>query len=113
MARKFLSQEVEVIIDRPPGSKHPKHGFLYEANYGYVPGTKVPDGEELDAYFLGVSKPLRKAKGVCIAIVHRLDNDDDKLIVVPKGVSLTDAEISKAIHFQEQWFDYEILRGKG
>ena len=111
IARQYLGQEVEVIIDRPLGSKHPKYGFIYEANYGYVPGTKAPDGEELDAYFLGVDKPLQKAKGICIAIVHRLKDDDDKLVVVPKGRSLTDEEISKSVHFQEQWFEYEILRG--
>ena len=29
----YLGQKVNVIIDRPLGSKHPKHGFLYEVNY--------------------------------------------------------------------------------
>lgn len=110
IAKKFLGQEVEVIIDRPLGSKHPKHDFVYEANYGYIPGTKAPDGEKLDAYFLGVDKPLEKAKGICIAIVHRLKDDDDKLVVVPKGKTLTDEEISKTVRFQEQWFEHEILR---
>lgn len=52
IAKKFLGKEVAAVIDRPLGSKHPEHGFVYEANYGYVPGTKVPDGGELDAYFL-------------------------------------------------------------
>lgn len=113
LARKYLGQEVEVIIDRPLGSKHPKHGFIYEANYGFVPRTRAPDGEELDAYFLGVDKPVKKAKGVCIAIIQRPKDDDDKLVVVPKGVTLTDREILKAVHFQKQWFEHEILREKG
>jgi len=51
-AKDFLGKEVKVIMDRPLGSKHPKHGFEYEANYGYVPNTISPDGEELDAYYL-------------------------------------------------------------
>lgn len=51
-ARDFLGQEVEVVVDRPLGSKHPKHGFAYEANYGYIPGTKSPDGEELERGFV-------------------------------------------------------------
>lgn len=110
LAHNYLGKEVEVVMDRPLGSKHPKHGFVYEANYGYVPDTKAPDGEELDAYYLGVQEPLAKASGICIAIAHRKDNDDDKLIVVPSGVAMTDGEIMAAIHFQEQWFDTELVR---
>lgn len=109
-AKDFLGKEVEVFMDRPMGSKHPKHGFAYEANYGYIPNTKSPDGEELDAYYLGVNKPLKKAKGVCIAIIHRANDDDDKLVVVPKGAKLTDEEIDRQTKFQEQWFEHEIIR---
>ena len=97
-------------MDRPLGSKHPKHDFIYEANYGYIEGVKAPDGEDLDAYYLGVGGPLERAEGVCIAIAHRKDNDDDKLVVVPEGVQLSDEEIIAAIRFQEQWFDTEIVR---
>jgi len=57
-AKEFLGKKVEMVIDRPLGSKHHKHGFLYEANYGYIPNTKSPDGEELDAYYLGAKVPL-------------------------------------------------------
>jgi inorganic pyrophosphatase len=110
VAKEFLRKEVEVTIDRPLGSKHPKHGFLYEVNYGYVGGVKAPDGEDWDAYFLGSDQPLEKARGVCIAIAHRKDDDDDKLIVVPEGLSMTDKEIMAAIWFQEQYFDTEIIR---
>lgn len=109
-AKDFLGKEVEVIMDRPLGSKHPKHGFIYEANYGYIPNTKSPDGEELDAYYLGVDEPIMKAKGTCIAIIHRTNDDDDKLVVVPNGVQLTDDEINKQTKFQEQWFEHEIIR---
>lgn len=110
LARQLLGKEVEVTIDRPFGSKHPKHGFVYEVNYGYIEGVIAPDGEDLDAYYLGVDEPLEKATGECIAIVHRTDNDDDKLVVVPIGVTYTDEEILKQVHFQEQWFTSEIVR---
>ena len=110
LAKQLLGKEVEVTMDRPLGSKHPKHDFLYEANYGFIEGIKAPDGEDLDASFLGVKEPLQKAKGICIAIAHRKDNDDDKLIVVPKGIEMTNEQIMSAIHFQEQWFDTEIVR---
>lgn len=109
LAKQYLGKEVEVVMDRPLGSIHPKHGFKYEANYGFIEGVKAPDGEELDAYYLGVDVPLNRAKGVCIAIAHRKDNDDDKLIVVPVGTEMTTEQITTAIHFQEQWFDTEIV----
>ncbi len=110
LASAFLGKRVQVIVDRPLGSRHPKHGFLYEANYGYIPTTEAPDGKELDAYFLGVSVPLGTADGICIAVVHRLNDDDDKLIVVPEGVHMTDDEIERQVRFQERWFEHSILR---
>ncbi len=110
LAKEMLGKKVEVVMDRPLGTKHPKHGFIYEVNYGYIAGITAPDGEELDAYFLGVKEPINTGEGVCIAIAHRKDNDDDKLIVVPEGVSMSNEEIMAAIHFQEKWFDTEIVR---
>lgn len=110
LAKQFLGKEVEVVFDRPLGSKHPKYGFTYEVNYGYLEGVKAPDGEDLDAYFLGTDQSLDKTKGIVKAIVHRLDNDDDKLVVMPDTISMTDNEISAAVNFQEQWFKHEIIR---
>lgn len=108
--RKLLGQMVTVTIDRPLGTKHPKHGFIYEVNYGYIKGIKAPDGDDLDAYFLGFDKAIESGEGVCIAIAHRSDDDDDKLIVTPSGLTLTDEEILQAIQFQEQWFKTVIIR---
>lgn len=110
LARSFLGTTVTVTIDRPLGSKHPKHGFVYEVNYGFIKGVTAPDGEELDAYVLGVDEPIVLYTGTCIAIAHRRDDDDDKLIVVPDGIHLSDDEIRTAIHFQERWFMTEIVR---
>lgn len=112
LAKQFLGKAVEVVFDRPLGSKHPKHGFIYEVNYGYLDGVKAPDGEDLDAYYLGTDQSLQKITGIVKAIVHRLDNDDDKLVVMPKDVSMTDDEIDRAVHFQEQWFKHQILRSR-
>ena len=110
LSKQFLGKEIEVFFDRPRGSKHPKYGFTYEVNYGYIEGIMAPDGEELDAYYLGVSEPLQKARGVVIAIIHRFDDDDDKLVVVPESFSMSNDEIEKAVNFQEQWFKHEIIR---
>ena len=110
LARELLGRSVEVTMDRPLGSKHPKHGFVYEVNYGYIDGITAPDGEELDAYFLGVDTAVEKTQGICIAVIHRLDNDDDKLVVTPNGVELSDEEIMNAVNFQEQYFKSVIIR---
>ena len=110
MSKLFLNQIVEVTMDRPLGSKHPKYGFIYPVNYGYVPGTVSGDGEELDAYVLGVDEPLDTFEVRCIAAIHRINDDDDKLIIVPDGLQLTDEEIRKATAFQEQHFESKIVR---
>ena len=36
---KYIGKTINVKIDRPFGSKHPKHGFIYPVNYGYIPNT--------------------------------------------------------------------------
>jgi len=110
LAKQYLGKEVEVRVDRPLGSRHPDRGFIYEANYGFIAGVRAPDGEDLDAYLLGVEQPLERGRGVCIAIAHRRDDDDDKLIVIPHGSEMTDEQIMSAIRFQEQWFDTEVIR---
>ncbi len=110
LARPFLGQKVTVTMDRPLGTKHPKYDMIYEANYGYIDDVIAPDGEGLDAYYLGVTEPMQEATGVCIAIVHRLNDDDDKLVVVPEGTELSDEEIIKAVDFQEKWYKSEVLR---
>ena len=106
----YLGQTVSVVMDRPLGSKHPKHGFIYPVNYGYIPNTISGDSEELDAYVLGVQEPINKFTGKCIAIIHRTDDNDDKLIVVPEGIDLSNEEIEKEVAFQEKWFHHIIIR---
>jgi inorganic pyrophosphatase len=108
--KDYLGKKLIVKMERPFGSKHPKHGFIYPVNYGYVPGTVSGDGEELDCYLLGVFEPVEEYEGECIAIVHRTDDDDDKLVVVPEGKNYTDDQIDALVEFQEQYFKHIIVR---
>ena len=110
MNEEYLGKIVKVKMDRPLGSKHPQHGFIYEVNYGYIPGTISGDGEELDAYVLGEHKPLDEFEGEVIAIIHRLNDDDDKLVVMEKGRNYSDEQIRALTEFQERWFKIEIIR---
>jgi len=107
---KYIGKEVVVKIDRPLNSKHPKYGYVYPVNYGYVPNTISGDGEELDCYILSVNEPLDHFKGKCIAVIHRTNDNDDKLIIVPEGIHLTNEEIRQLTYFQEQYFESEIIR---
>lgn len=104
-----MNRIVTVIIDRPLGSYHPEHKDLYyPVNYGYIPGVIAPDGEEQDAYVLGVEEPLDRFTGRVIAIIHRLDDVEDKWVIAPEGVSFSAEEIMAKIQFQEQYFQTTI-----
>lgn len=107
---KYLNKTVTVKMDRPLGSKHPDWDLIYEVNYGYLPNTISGDGEELDCYVLGVNKPLDNFTGKCIAIIHRINDNDDKLIIVPEGINFTDEEIRTLTNFQEKYFESIIIR---
>ncbi len=109
-AQKYLGKTVKISIDRPLGSKHPQYGFSYSVNYGFVPGTISGDGEELDAYDLGVNTPLAEFEGKCIAVIHRTNDNDDKLIIAPCGLCFSDDEIEEQTAFQEKWFQHIIIR---
>lgn len=108
--KEYLGKIVTVKMDRPLGSKHPKHGFIYPVNYGYIPNTISGDGEELDAYVLGEHKPLDEFNGVVIAIIHRIDDNDDKLVVMAEGRDYSDDQIRALTEFQERYFKSVIIR---
>lgn len=76
----------------------------------YVPGTVSGDGEELDCYLLGVFEPVKEYTGKCIAIIHRTNDDDDKLVIVPEGKEYDDSAINALVEFQEQYFEHIIIR---
>lgn len=105
----YLGKTIEIKIDRPIGSAHPKHlDLVYPINYGYIPGVLGGDGEELDVYLLGVSKPIKEYKARVIGIVHRHNDVEDKLVAAPEGTIFTQTEIAEAVHFQEQYYESEI-----
>ena len=106
----MLGKTVTVTVDRPLGSRHPHYtDLIYPINYGYIEGVIAPDGEEQDAYVLGVDAPIESFTGVVIAIVHRSNDVEDKWVVAPEHMSFSKEEIENAIIFQEKYFEYEII----
>ena len=90
----MLGKKVKVIIDRPLGTYHPKHkDIFYSVNYGYIEGIIAPDGEEQDAYVLGVNEPISEFTGKIIAVIKRLDDVEEKWVVAPENMTFTKEEI--------------------
>lgn len=109
-AKDYIGKEVTVKIDRKLGSRHPKHGFMYMINYGFIPNTISGDGEELDAYLIGEYEPVDSSSGKVIAVIHRTNDDDDKLIVSKDGTNYSDDAIKALTEFQERFFKSIIIR---
>ncbi|MBQ9746615.1 MAG: inorganic pyrophosphatase [Clostridia bacterium] len=106
----MLGNIVKVIVDRPLGTYHPEHkNIFYSVNYGYIEGIIAPDGEEQDAYILGVNEPVAEFTGKVIAVIHRFDDTEEKWMVAPENVSFTKDEIMSRILFQERFFKTEII----
>ena len=106
----YLGKRVVIGIDRPIGYVHQKKNYslTYPINYGYIPGVLGGDGEELDVYLLGVNEPVSEYKCEIIAIAHRYNDVEDKLVGAPVGMRFSREEIETAIHFQEQYYDTEV-----
>lgn len=106
----MIGDIVTVTVDRPMGSYHPEYkDMYYPINYGYIEGILAPDGEEQDAYILGVDIPLKTFTGKIIAVIKRADDVEEKWVVCPTGMSFTRFEIMEQVRFQEQYFKSEII----
>ncbi|MBE6558771.1 MAG: inorganic pyrophosphatase [Ruminococcaceae bacterium] len=108
--RRILGRTVTVTVDRPLGSRHPRWpDMIYPVNYGYVTGITGGDGEAQDAYILGVDSPLETFEGRVIAVIHRLDDVEDKWVVAPEDRPFAAEEIEAAVAFQERYFCHELF----
>ena len=105
----IIGQTVSGTIDRPVGSAHPRHpDMIYPINYGYVDGVMAGDGAEQDVYVFGVAKPIRSFTGKVAAVLHRLNDCEDKWIVSIDGKTPDKDEILRKIAFQKQYFMGEL-----
>ena len=87
---------------------------LVEFGGGTIAGGRLMfdggDGQPIDAYLLGWPVPLREAEGVVTAVIVRVDDAEDKLVVIPHESQWLNEEIMKAIWFQERYFRVRLLR---
>lgn len=46
-----FAAEAPVVIDRPAGTRHPRHpSVIYPVDYGHIPGTVGSDGDGIDVF---------------------------------------------------------------
>ena len=83
--------------------------MLYPINYGYIEGIIAPDGEEQDAYILGVNEAVEKFTGKIIAVIHRFDDVEEKWVVCPEDRTFSIEEIMKQVSFQERYYNSKII----
>jgi len=105
--KDYMGKLVHIVVDRSIGYQH--GDIVYPINYGFIPGIIAGDGEEQDAYILGVNKPLTEFDGQVIAAIRRRNDYEDKLVVAPAGSVYHQGQIAEAVHFQEQYFDTRII----
>ena len=105
LSGKLSRKVVRVIIDRPLGSTHPEYpDTVYPVNYGYIDGYMGGDGESQDAYVLGINEPVTEVIGKVIAVIHRLDDNEDKWVVAAEGSRVFSTDIVKNTRFIEKYF---------
>lgn len=110
LVRSFMGKTVTVEIDRPIGFVHHTKGITlhYTVNYGFLPGVIGGDGEEQDVYVLGVSEPLERFTGMVVGAIRRRDDNEDKLVAAPAGMTLHQGQIAEAVEFVEKYFDSKV-----
>lgn len=109
--KSVIGQTVHVTVDRKLGTAHPKYpNMIYEVNYGYIAGILGGDGEEQDAYVLGVDEPIDEFDGVVIAVIHRLNDNENKWVVAPHNAKIGVRTIRKKTYFTERYFNSEIIK---
>lgn len=110
MESAIIGKTVTVNVDRPLGSCHPVYKELrYPVNYGYIKGIMAPDGEEQDAYILGVDTAVEVFTGKVVTVIRRKDDVEDKWVVCPEDMTFAHEQIMEQVNFQEQYFESEIV----
>ncbi len=109
-SKYWLRKTVKVEIDRPLNSAHPQFPKnIYPINYGYIPNTfSEIDKEEIDAYVMGPSEPIKNFIGKVIAVIVR--TDDEIKLVVTDGIKYSNQDIRRMTDFQEKYHESSIIR---
>ena len=105
---ELLGTEVQVVVDRPLGSKSPNHGTFYPLNFGYLPKYFIKE-KPIKAYVIGEYEPLESFTGYVVAIVERLNKPGCKVVVAKQKDKYTKDQIAALIEFRERYHQSKII----
>lgn len=101
-----LLTTVELIIDRPKGSHHPKYpNITYPLDYGYLQGTSGGDGNEIDIW-CGSGNARNLVAIICT--VDTLKNDTELKLLL--GCTEEEIEIVNRFHNESQYMSGLIVK---
>ena len=100
-----LIAQCEIVIDRPKGSRHPKYGHVYPADYGYLKGTSSMDGGGIDLWT--GSLPGLPLAGI-IATVARLPRHSASTLRL--GLTAEEIETVLAFHNESDFMKGLLIR---
>ena len=84
------------------GSVHTGYPSPSPVNFGYVVGVTGEYGEPQDAYVMGVKHAVREFDGRVIAVIHRKNNTQSRLVVAPKARRYIVNDIKSTVDFLEK-----------
>jgi inorganic pyrophosphatase len=90
-----LINERGIVIDRPGGHAHPLYpDMIYPCDYGHVPDTSAPDGEDVDV-FVG---PVAAGLVGLIALTHQPSRVSEPKLLM----NLSRADADKIVEFLDR-----------
>lgn len=99
LALDQLVANSNLIVDRPRGSPHPVYpSFRYPLDYGYLQGTRSPDGDGIDVWIgslVRVSPAAHAVTGIIATLDLEKRDSEFKLLL---GCTADEAQIALAIH---------------
>ncbi len=109
---ELLGTEVEVVVDRPLGSRSPNHGTVYPINYGFLPKTFAGQ-KAVKAYVVGEFEPIERFEGYVVAVVRRMNESADKVVVAKERGKYTTEQIEALIEFKERHHHSRVVSEPG
>ncbi len=88
-----LVETCRLVIDRPQGSRHPHHRFVYPLNYGYLEGTRSGDGDGIDIW-VG-SLPVKSVTAIICTVDTQQKDAEIKLLL---GCTSKETQVALATH---------------
>ncbi len=92
---EYLGKNIKVTINK-------------NLNSGYFTDLKTPNNKYQNVYVIGVKKPIKEFEGKVIAIINRIDEIENILVVSYNNKKYTKEEILKLINYEDKKYKSKI-----